>query len=157
MTEQLTLHFTSPLLYWFGNQKAFFLAKNVLLATSISASPLLITYTVLLNFMSTYNPLEVLSGGPVLKNPPAMQEMHIQSLDWEDPLEKEKVTHSSILAWRIPWTVQFMGLQKVGHDWATCTSLHFWLKTSPSNIRHEGSIPGRGSGIPHALKPKRPH
>jgi len=39
------------------------------------------------------------------KNPPAMQETWIRSLGWEDPLEKGKATHSSILAWRIPWTV----------------------------------------------------
>ena len=41
----------------------------------------------------------------LVKNPPAMQEAWIQSLGWEDPLEKEKATHCSILAWRIPWTV----------------------------------------------------
>ena len=41
----------------------------------------------------------------VVKNPPAMQETWVRSLGWEDPLEKGKATHSSILAWRIPWTV----------------------------------------------------
>ena len=41
----------------------------------------------------------------LVKNPPAMRETWVQSLGWEDPLEKGKVTHSSILAWRIPWTV----------------------------------------------------
>ena len=41
----------------------------------------------------------------LVKNPPAMQETWVPSLDWEDPLEKGKATHSSILAWRIPWTV----------------------------------------------------
>ena len=41
----------------------------------------------------------------LVKNLPAMQETWIRSLGWEDPLEKGKVTHSSILAWRIPWTV----------------------------------------------------
>ena len=41
----------------------------------------------------------------LVKNPPAMQETWVQSLGWEDPLEKGKATHSSILAWRIPWTV----------------------------------------------------
>ena len=41
----------------------------------------------------------------LVKNPPAMRETWIQSLDWEDPLEKGMATHSSILAWRIPWTV----------------------------------------------------
>ena len=44
------------------------------------------------------------------------QETWVQSLGWEDPLEKGKATHSSILAWRIPWTLQSMVLQKVGHD-----------------------------------------
>ena len=45
------------------------------------------------------------------KNPPAMQEPWVQSLGWEDPLEKEKAMHSNILAWRIPWTMQSMGLR----------------------------------------------
>ena len=40
-----------------------------------------------------------------VKNLPAMQETWVQSLGWEDPLEKGKATHSSILAWRIPWTI----------------------------------------------------
>ena len=55
------------------------------------------------------------------KNPPAMWETWVQSLGWEDPLKKGKVTHASILAWRIPWTVQSMGFQRVRRDWATCT------------------------------------
>ena len=46
----------------------------------------------------------------VVKNPPAMQEIRVQSLGWEDPLEKEMTTHSSILAWRIPWTEKPGGL-----------------------------------------------
>ena len=63
-------------------------------------------------------------GGSAVKNPPAMQETWIGSLNWEDPLEEEMSTHSSILAWKIPWTeepggLQSMGLQRVGHDWAT--------------------------------------
>ena len=41
----------------------------------------------------------------LVKNPPAMRETWVRSLGWEDPLEKGKATHSSILAWRIPWTV----------------------------------------------------
>ena len=45
-----------------------------------------------------------------VKNLPAMQETWVQPLGWEDPLEKEKATHFSILAWRIPWAVQSMGL-----------------------------------------------
>ena len=46
------------------------------------------------------------------------QEMRVPSLGQEDPLEKETATHSSILAWKIPWTQEFDGLQSTGHDWA---------------------------------------
>ena len=64
-----------------------------------------------------------------IKNLPAMQETWVQSLGQEDLLEKEVVTHSSILAWRIPWTeqpggLQSTGLQRVGHDWATSLTSH---------------------------------
>ena len=56
-----------------------------------------------------------------LKRLPGMQETGIRSLGREDPLEKETATHSSTLAWRIPWReepgrLQFMGSQRVGHD-----------------------------------------
>ena len=56
-----------------------------------------------------------------IKRLPAMQETQVQSPGWEDPLEKEMATHSSILAWRIPWIEepgrpQSMGSQRVGHD-----------------------------------------
>ena len=53
-------------------------------------------------------------GGSVVKNPPAMQETQVQSLSQEDPLEKEMATHSSILAWKIPWTEEPGGLQSIG-------------------------------------------
>ena len=57
----------------------------------------------------------------VSEKAPAMQENWVLSLSWEDPLEKGMATHSSILAWRIPWTeepggLQSMGSQRVGHD-----------------------------------------
>ena len=55
----------------------------------------------------------------LIKNLPAMQETWVQSLGWEDPLEKGKATHSNILTWRIPWTIQSMWSQRVGHDWET--------------------------------------
>ena len=62
-------------------------------------------------------------GHLVVKNLPAMQEMQVRSLGWEDPPEKEMATHSSILAWRIPWTEepvrwQSMRSQRVGHNLA---------------------------------------
>ena len=64
-----------------------------------------------------------------LKCLPAMLETRVWSLCWEDPLEKEMATHSSILAWRIPWRdepgrLQSTGLQRVRHDWATSLSQH---------------------------------
>ena len=52
----------------------------------------------------------------LVKNPPATRETRVRSLGWEDPLEKGMATHSSILAWRIPWTVSSMGSQRVGHN-----------------------------------------
>ena len=59
----------------------------------------------------------------LVKNPPAMHKTPVWFLGWEDPLEKGKATHSSILAWSIPWTVQAMGLQRVRHDWVTFTCM----------------------------------
>ena len=53
-------------------------------------------------------------GDSVVKNLPAMQEMQAGFLDWKDPLEKEMATHSTILAWKIPWTEECLGLQSMG-------------------------------------------
>ena len=57
----------------------------------------------------------------LVKNPPAMQETWVRSLGWEEPLEEGMASHSSILAWRLPWTeepggLQSMGSQRVRHD-----------------------------------------
>ena len=73
-------------------------------------------------------------------------------LGWEDPLEKEMTTHSSILAWKISWTeepggLQSMGLQRVGHDWATNIHTHSGGsdgKASVYNVGDLSSIPGSG-------------
>ena len=61
----------------------------------------------------------------MVKNPPAIWETWVQSLSWEDPLEEGVATHSSILAWKIPWTeelrgLQYMGSHRVRHD---CSNL----------------------------------
>ena len=61
-----------------------------------------------------------------------MQETLVWSLGWEDPLKKAMATHSSILAWEMPWTeepgrMHFMGLQRVRHDWATNTFTHTYI------------------------------
>ena len=75
----------------------------------------------------------------MVKNLPEMQETHIRFLGREDPLEKEMAIHSTILAWRIPWTeepggLQSMGSQRVRHDWATNTyimhKVNFYLEKS---------------------------
>ena len=68
---------------------------------------------------------------------PAMRETWVQSLGREDPLEKEMATHSSTLAWKIPWTeepckLQSIESQRVGHDWAT--SLHFFTEGELASV-----------------------
>ena len=73
----------------------------------------------------------------MVKNLPAMQEIWVQSLGWEDPLEEDMATHSCILAWRIPWTEkpgrpQSMGLQRVRHD---CAAKHSTAQTQGS-VQH---------------------
>ena len=70
----------------------------------------------------------------MVKRLPTIWETQVQSLGREDPLEKEMATHSSILAWKIPWMeapgrLQSMGSQRVGHNWVTFTSSFLGLKT----------------------------
>ena len=62
-------------------------------------------------------------GGSMVKKPPAKQETQVQSLGRKDPLEKEMATHSSVLAWRIPWTEEPGGLQPIG-------SKNSWIRLS---------------------------
>ena len=62
---------------------------------------------------ASYWPLWASLMAQRVKNPPAMRETWVRSLDWEDLLEEGMATHSSILAWRIPWTEEFGGLQSV--------------------------------------------
>ena len=85
---------------------------------------------------------EETKGVQTVKRLPTMRESWVQSLGREDPLEKEMATHSSTLAWKIPWTeepsrLQSVGSQRVGHDWAT--SLHFF--TNPcSDLKLKDSL-----------------
>ena len=74
----------------------------------------------------------------MVKSLPAMWETWVWSLGWEDPLEEGMATHSSILAWRIPWTeepggLQSTGSQRVGHDWAPKHSTE-WEKVLAGHI-----------------------
>ena len=96
-----------------------------------------------LNSLSNFNfTLTNNLGAQPVKNLPTMPETWVQSLGREDPLEKGKATHSSILAWRIPWTEepdsQSMGSQRVKHDWATNTNFFmlpdsYWFSKSTVN------------------------
>ena len=87
----------------------------------------------------------------MVKNLPAMQETLVQSLGWEDPLEKRMATHFSILAWRIPWTEEPGGLATlhgVAKNQTQLSNFHIWklsvhtlLKASLQDFEHNlGSI-----------------
>ena len=74
-----------------------------------------------------------------------MRETRVRSLGREDPLEKEMATHSSILAWRIPWReepgrLQSMGSQRVRHDWATSLSRTFFQKVRRHSSKRVGKL-----------------
>ena len=75
----------------------------------------------------------------LVKNPPLMQETWVRSLGWENLLEKGKTTHSSILAWTIPWTIWSMGSQIIRHDWVTFT-FTIMHQESYGNIQSQSSI-----------------
>ena len=83
----------------------------------------------------------------MVKNLPAMQEIWVRSLGWEDSLEKEMATHSSILICRIPWTEEpgrlySTGSQRVRHDWGIFTSFHYTnlLHFVSFILSHHGSV-----------------
>ena len=83
------------------------------------------------NFTAPYHTTGVSPVAQLVKNLPAMQETLVQFLCWEDPLEEGMATHSSILAWRIPWTEepggpQYIGSQRIRHDWATKQSASYY-------------------------------
>ena len=87
-------------------------------------------------FFSIYYTSRASLVAQTLERLPAVQETWVRSLGWEDPLEKEMATHSSILAWRIPWTedpgrLQSMGLQRVRHDWLTSLYIKVEILLSP--------------------------
>ena len=64
----------------------------------------------------------------MVKNLPAVEETRVQSLGWEDPLEKGMATHASIVAWRTPWTEEPGGLQSMGlHSWTQLSDSHFHI------------------------------
>ena len=82
----------------------------------------------------------------MVKHLSTMRETRVWSLGREDPLEKEMATHSSILAWKIPWMkepgpLQSMRLQRVGHDWANACSLSWLSKCGKALLHHFLFIP----------------
>ena len=84
-----------------------------------------------------------------VKRLPAVQETWVQSLGWENPLEKEMATHSSTLAWKIPRTeepgrLQSMGSQRVGHNWATSVSVSSVLAWRIPGTGEPGGLPSMG-------------
>ena len=91
-----------------------------------------------------------LPGDSGVNNPPTTQEMRVRSLGWEDPLEKEKGTCSSILAWKIPWTERLCGLQSMRslrHDWVT-DHAHTAFNWKDGGRK---PLPGLPSAIPQRL------
>ena len=74
----------------------------------------------------------------LVKNLPAMQETWVQPLGWEDPLEKEMAIHSSILAWRIPWTEEPGGLQSTGSQESDTTER---LPTTTTMLCYHSVLP----------------
>ena len=97
----------------------------------------------------------------MVKNPPTMQETWVQSLSREDPLEKGMATHSSSFAWRISWTeepgkLQFLGSQRVGHNWVTNTftfhGLSLYLPLEKEMATHSSILAWR---IPWTEEPGR--
>ena len=82
-----------------------------------------------------------------LKHLPAMQETWVRSLGREGPLEKEMATHSSILAWRIPWTEELGGLQSTGSQRVDTTEQFHFLSFFPRNGEQMGGYQGQGLGV----------
>ena len=106
----------------------------------MSEEIIMLAKIVITSFLSNIKTLDIHSLITV-KNLHSMQETWVWFLGGEDPLEKGMTTHSSILAWRIPWTeepgqLQSMGLKRVGPDWATNTQTHWYL----DNLQHETDI-----------------
>ena len=97
-------------------------------------------YLILLIFLLTILILASMVSQKV-RSLPVVKETWVQSMSWEDSLEKEMATHSSILAWKIQWTeepggLQFMGLQRVGHDWVTNTFTFILIPACKTYTQH---------------------
>ena len=96
---------------------------NFLFCPSLLPNVLLNPALKKLIYKSSYIPLASLVA-QLVKNLPAMREIWVRSLGWEDPLEKGKATHSNTLAWRIPWTIH-----GVAKSWTRLSNFHSLLYT----------------------------
>ena len=85
----------------------------------------------------------------LVKNPPAMWETWVRSLGWEDPLEKGKAAHSSILAWRIPWTEEPVayGVDIVRHDWTSTHAIDYGRNKKEASSLDSGENVNSGMGF----------
>ena len=80
----------------------------------------------------------------MVKNPPAIQETRVPSLGWEDPLEKEMATYSSVLAWRIPW-MEEPGGSLASQSWTRLSDLHNRLLSMQSHKEDRSETAAAGS------------
>ena len=118
-------------LHWGNNWNAILFCKNakhvcMSLSNNWLSKDLVAFYRVSMVGRILRQPPKISLVDQLVKNPPTMWKTWVQSLGWEDPLEKEMATHSSIITWRNTWTgepgrLQTMGSQRVRHDWATNT------------------------------------
>ena len=129
MINTIIWQFTDILVYWFF--KLWLLEQLIFL----KYHPVILHHVNIWIYWDTflYYPLLIQTSlvAQTVKRLPAMQETWVQSLGQEDHLEKEMATHSSTLAWKIPWMeepgrLQCMGSQRVRHNWMTSLSLHFY-------------------------------
>ena len=154
-----------PCLHLGSSAGAYLLLEKITLYLSISWRHVLLSKKKAMVAIESLLPPGIVTGlmkvwccleslvAQIVKNLPAMQEIWVWSLGQEDPMEEEMATCSSILAWRIPWTeepdvLQFMGLQRVGHDWVT-DSFNFTDENHDTNILHFCLIKGTlGDWVP---------
>ena len=98
----------------------------------------------------------ILLMAQIVKCLPTMRETWVRSLGREDPLEMDMATHSSTLAWKIPWTeepckLQSTGSQRVGHDWATSLPGEFWGRSAPAVFQSWDEPGWGGAGLAFLL------
>ena len=87
----------------------------------------------------------------MVNNPPAKQEMRVRSLGWDDLLEKDTATHSSILTWRIPWTEEPDRLQSIGSQEQNRKNTHIKINKVTKRSQAKGISSNKGLEIEHVF------